>query len=209
MFAEEREHLLPIPIVEDRNSAKMLRTVRKDNTVLYNGNRYSVPVGTYTHQKEVCLETEGSILKIYTTTSDLICEHTISESKGLLIKNRSHERDTQAPVNGLKDKLKEKLRHQADDQYQPVEEKILSMYAKGMTTSDIEEHIRDIYGIEVSELQIRSFPVQENGSSALWRRSMRLYSWTPSIIMCAARVESSRKQSISPSESIWMVAKMY
>ena len=54
-------------------------------------------------------------MKIYTTTSDLICEHTISESKGLLIKNRSHERDTQAPVNGLKDKLKEKLRHQADE----------------------------------------------------------------------------------------------
>ena len=31
---------------------------------------------------------------------------------------------------------------------QDVEEKILSMYAKGMTTSDIEAHIRDIYGIE-------------------------------------------------------------
>ncbi len=32
-----------------------------------------------------------------------------------------------------------------------IEEKILSMYAKGMTTSDIETHIRDIYGIEVSD----------------------------------------------------------
>ena len=30
---------------------------------------------------------------------------------------------------------------------QDVEEKILSMYAKGMTTSDIEAHIQDIYGI--------------------------------------------------------------
>ena len=28
-----------------------------------------------------------------------------------------------------------------------IEEKILSMYAKGMTTSDIETHIRDIYGL--------------------------------------------------------------
>ena len=27
-----------------------------------------------------------------------------------------------------------------------IEEKIISMYAKGMTTSDIEAHIRDIYG---------------------------------------------------------------
>ncbi len=32
-----------------------------------------------------------------------------------------------------------------------VEEKIISMYTKGMTTTDIGDHIRDIYGIEVSE----------------------------------------------------------
>ena len=37
---------------------------------------------------------------------------------------------------------------------QDIEEKILSMYAKGMTTSDIEEHIRDIYGIEVSDTTV-------------------------------------------------------
>ena len=37
---------------------------------------------------------------------------------------------------------------------QDVEEKILSMYAKGMTTSDIEDHIRDIYGIEVSDTTV-------------------------------------------------------
>ena len=30
---------------------------------------------------------------------------------------------------------------------QDIEEKILSMYAKGMTTGDIEAHIQDIYGI--------------------------------------------------------------
>ena len=35
-----------------------------------------------------------------------------------------------------------------------IEEKILSMYAKGMTTSDIETHIRDIYGIECSDTTI-------------------------------------------------------
>ena len=37
---------------------------------------------------------------------------------------------------------------------QDIEEKILSMYAKGMTTSDIECHIRDIYGIEVSDTTV-------------------------------------------------------
>ena len=37
---------------------------------------------------------------------------------------------------------------------QDIEEKILSMYAKGMTTGDIEAHIRDIYGIDVSDLTV-------------------------------------------------------
>lgn len=32
----------------------------------------------------------------------------------------------------------------------PIEDKIISMYAKGMTTRDIQSHIEEIYGIEVS-----------------------------------------------------------
>jgi putative transposase len=35
-----------------------------------------------------------------------------------------------------------------------IEEKILSLYAKGMTTSDIESHIREIYGLNVSDSTI-------------------------------------------------------
>ena len=35
-----------------------------------------------------------------------------------------------------------------------IEAKIISMYAKGMTCNDINEHIKDIYGIEVSESTI-------------------------------------------------------
>lgn len=35
-----------------------------------------------------------------------------------------------------------------------IEEKILSMYTKGMTTGDIEAHIREIYGLEVSDTTI-------------------------------------------------------
>ena len=37
---------------------------------------------------------------------------------------------------------------------QDIEEKILSMYAKGMMTSDIETHIHDIYGLEVSDTTV-------------------------------------------------------
>jgi len=35
-----------------------------------------------------------------------------------------------------------------------IEEKILSMYAKGMTTGDIEGHIKEIYGLDVSDSAI-------------------------------------------------------
>lgn len=37
---------------------------------------------------------------------------------------------------------------------QDIEEKILSTYVKGMSTSDIEAHIRDIYGAEVSDTTV-------------------------------------------------------
>ena len=37
---------------------------------------------------------------------------------------------------------------------QDLEAKIISMYAKGMTTSDIESHIEEIYGYQVSDSSI-------------------------------------------------------
>lgn len=40
---------------------------------------------------------------------------------------------------------------------QDIEEKILSMYAKGMTTGDIEAHIQDIYGICVLDSTVSRF----------------------------------------------------
>ena len=37
---------------------------------------------------------------------------------------------------------------------QDIEDKIISMYAKGMTTNDIETHIRDLYDVEMSDSTI-------------------------------------------------------
>ena len=78
---------------------------------------------------------------------------------------------------------------------QDIEEKILSMYAKGMTTSDIEAHIRDIYGVEVSDTTVsritdKTCPSQKNGSSGPWRPSTRSFFSMPSTTMCAAKGRS-------------------
>jgi len=35
-----------------------------------------------------------------------------------------------------------------------IEEQIIAMYAKGMTTRDIEDHMKDIYGIDVSPAMV-------------------------------------------------------
>ena len=37
---------------------------------------------------------------------------------------------------------------------QDMEEKIISMYAKGMTTGDMEAHVRELYGLEISDSTI-------------------------------------------------------
>ena len=37
---------------------------------------------------------------------------------------------------------------------QDMENKIISMYAKEMSTSDIEDQIRDIYGLEISDTTV-------------------------------------------------------
>ena len=79
---------------------------------------------------------------------------------------------------------------------QDIEEKILSMYAKGMTTGDIEAHVQDIYGIEVSDTTISRItdkilpPSQRNGSSVPWRRSTLWSFWTPSTTTSAVKDRS-------------------
>ena len=96
LFAEEQEHLLPLfGTPPQQNKENMSRTVRKDNTVLFRSNRYSLPLGTFNTQKVVDFEVVGEQLKIYTTTGDLLTEHPLSQGKGKLIKANAHryERD--------------------------------------------------------------------------------------------------------------------
>ena len=43
-----------------------------------------------------------------------------------------------------------------------IENQIISMYAKGMSTRDISSHIKDIYGFGISETMVRHYHVREN-----------------------------------------------
>lgn len=79
---------------------------------------------------------------------------------------------------------------------QDMEEKILFMYAKGMTTGDIESHMKKPYDMDISDSAIsritdKILPIvkewQENGRNARWRKSTQWYLWMSSIIMSAVK----------------------
>ena len=95
VFELEQEHLRPVlPTKLSVFEESITRSVRKDNTVLYLSNRYSVPQGTFGKENDVILRAEGEKLIIEQVFGDyIIAEHTISMEKGQLIKLPSHRKN--------------------------------------------------------------------------------------------------------------------
>lgn len=115
VFKEEREYLRPLPDCPQLQGAYVLRTVRKDNTILYNSNRYSVPLGTYNNQKEVQIEEREGTLYISTAFGDPICEHRITHGRGKLVQNTSHRRDRSSAIDNFQNQLDERMNCKATE----------------------------------------------------------------------------------------------
>lgn len=117
VFEVEREHLRPILFTENNSCDNSItRSVRKDNTVLYNSNRYSVPLGTYTKEKEVEIRIADDKLQIWQVFGDyMMAEHPISLEKGRLIKSTDHTRNKDVSI----DQLQEQLLNQIGQAYRP------------------------------------------------------------------------------------------
>lgn len=78
--------------------------VHKDNKIIYKGNQYSVPTGTYQGPKTyVGVQTRDSEMFIYGKTGQVIARHQISYLKGEFIKNSDHRRDKSTAI-GEKEK---------------------------------------------------------------------------------------------------------
>jgi len=98
VFLEEKKHLRPVPTTISIKLAddSISRLVRKDNTISFEGNRYSVPLGTYDGtEKYVKVYVEDKeVLIISDIETDLeITRHQLCHEKGKLIKNNNHSRD--------------------------------------------------------------------------------------------------------------------
>lgn len=68
--------------------------VRKDNTVAYRGNFYTLPLGTYKGRKTTVMlsELEGQV-NLHAMDRTLLTTHPVGNGKGELIRNSDHARD--------------------------------------------------------------------------------------------------------------------
>lgn len=91
----EKDHLMyfkPTTIIPRDKVFKY--TVRKDNTISYQGNFYRVPYGTYNGKgPEVLLSVKDETLLLYDQHNSLIAEHPISLDKGKIIGSTTYRRD--------------------------------------------------------------------------------------------------------------------
>jgi transposase len=72
----------------------ILRIVRKDNTLAYLGNFYSVPQGTFrTKDTTVMIWPREDELHIHDKDGVFLCKHAIAQSKGNTLINSDHKRD--------------------------------------------------------------------------------------------------------------------
>ncbi len=98
VFSFEQQHLRPVPFPKQTAASIVTLAVRKDNTVLYRGNRYSVPLGTYRPGRNLFFKEQDQLLLFRDEDGGLVAEHQRCQGKGKLIKNNNHRRDARQSV---------------------------------------------------------------------------------------------------------------
>ena len=77
-------------------------TLRKDNTLSWKSNFYSVPSGTYQGRgSKVMVATDNGKIVISDLTGKEICHHAIAAGKGQKIKNTDHTREKSAAITAF------------------------------------------------------------------------------------------------------------
>lgn len=135
LFAAEQLHLRPLPPQLPRLDPVHTLAVRKDNTVVYRGNRYSVPIGTYRAGRNLVVTFFEGDLCLTDETRQVVASHPLCAGKGQLIQNSNHRRDHRcrivelyeltlaswgdtAPVRQLLDGIQQQKPRYVRDQFQ-------------------------------------------------------------------------------------------
>lgn len=133
VFQLEKKHLRPIhkmPNIIKKDTSSITVTVKKNNTVPYKGNHYSVPIGTYQHSEsnKVHLVREDDIIAVVDANGEMIAEHKIDHRKGELITAPNHRRDRSKGIDTYIHSVA--ARFQDSDQATEYLEEIRSRYPR-------------------------------------------------------------------------------
>ncbi|NLM89398.1 MAG: transposase [Syntrophomonadaceae bacterium] len=95
VFLYEKQYLIPVPDKINFSTNNILtRVIRKDNTIVYQGNRYALPLGTYAPERRVVVKEEEGILIIADPEDELeIIRYPVCLEKGRLIKSSDCRRE--------------------------------------------------------------------------------------------------------------------
>lgn len=100
----EREYLLPLPApsLSNGNEYKSY-TVRKDHTVSYKSNFYTLPLGTYHGAgTQVILQEKEDTIMFFGQGMQLLTSHKLCPGRGVTIRNSDHTRDKSQSIEVLK-----------------------------------------------------------------------------------------------------------
>lgn len=106
VFAEEKKYLRPVldKIKLNKPALSLTYQVRKDNTVLIKGNRYTVPKGTYkgphTYVK-ISYTDDNELVILELDTDKKLGQFKVPVDKGNLVKNNDHKRDKSEKISAL------------------------------------------------------------------------------------------------------------
>ncbi len=77
-------------------------SVRKDNTISYRSNLYSLPLGTYKGRGSIAsVYIEQDRLTIFASDGTELCKHEIAVGQGIKIINTDHKRDKTSVINEM------------------------------------------------------------------------------------------------------------
>jgi len=104
----EKTYLKPFIPMTIPTETYTMYCVRKDNTIAYRGNFYTLPQGTYKGKSsQVLLQIDQEKVNIYNQQKEIICSHPLCLDKGKLIYNNNHKRDKQQKIDAFIKQLSE------------------------------------------------------------------------------------------------------
>jgi len=102
-WIKEQSFLKPFQSYSCQTASVSLYTVRKDNTISYKGNFYSLPLGTYQGKgTRVAISINEGLLTISEASTDKqLAQHRLASGSGQKIINNNHKRDKSTAIDEM------------------------------------------------------------------------------------------------------------